>query len=329
MSKLAVRPRTSVAIATYNGAKFLEEQLTSIARQSCPVDEVVVSDDCSSDESVRVAREAAARLGLTARILGNTARLGVASNFERAMTACSGEIVFLADQDDVWYTNKVECVLAAFSENPRLLAAFSDAVVVDERRRPLHDSLLGLSRLTSTERARIRAGGIFDVLMTRNVVAGATMALRASGISLALPVPQGWFHDEWLALFLSSVGEVALIDEPLIEYRQHQSNCVGIPPRTSLLEKYLSLKKLSRAERLQAAERARRLVERFDRAPGLRAPLQLRAIEKREHLRMRAELPKSKLRRFPTIARELANGHYFRYSHGFRAAARDLLQELD
>jgi glycosyltransferase involved in cell wall biosynthesis len=329
MSELAKRPRTSVAIATYNGARFLEEQLASIARQSAPVDEVVISDDCSGDESVRIAQDTAARLGLTARIFVNSERLGVVRNFERAIGACTGEVVFLADQDDVWYPNKVERIVGVFLENPRLLAVFSDAVVVDESRRPLHDSLLGLSRLTSTERARIGAGGTFDVLMTRNVVAGATMALRATALSSAFPVPQGWYHDEWLALYLSSVGEVELIDEPLIEYRQHQSNCVGIPPRTSLLDKYISLKKLSRAERLQAAERARCLVDRFNSAPDLRAPLQKRAIEKREHLRVRAELPKSKFRRFPAVVRELANGHYFRYSHGFRAAARDLLQELD
>jgi glycosyltransferase involved in cell wall biosynthesis len=329
MSPLARKPTTSVAIATYNGARFLAEQLASIARQSCAVDEVVISDDCSGDDSVQIAAEAAARLGLAVRVLNNTVRLGVASNFERAMRACKGEIIFLSDQDDIWYPNKVERVLGAFADNPHLLAVFSDAVVVDEVRRPLHDSLLALSRLTPAERDRIRVGGTFDVLMTRNVVAGATMALRASAVSRGLPIPPGWYHDEWLALFLSSFGDVGLIEEPLIEYRQHQANTIGAPRRTGLLEKYISLSRLSRAERLQAAERARRLVERFASSPDLRAPLQTRAIEKREHLRVRAELPKSKFRRLPAVVRELTNGHYFRYSHGIRAAARDLLQELD
>jgi glycosyltransferase involved in cell wall biosynthesis len=329
MSEQAKRPKTSVAIATYNGAKFLEEQLASIARQSVPVDEVVISDDCSTDESVRVSREAVARLGLSARILDNGARLGVASNFERAISACSGEIIFLADQDDVWYPNKVERILGAFAENPRLLAVFSDAVVVDELRRPLHDSLLWLSRLTQTERASIRAGRTFVVLMTRNVATGATMALRSSAVSSALPVPSGWYHDEWLALYLSSVGEVGLIDEPLIEYRQHLSNTIGAPRQLGFLEKLVSLTKLSRDERRQAADRARRLAERFASSPELPPHLRAHALEKREHLRVRAELPKCKLRRLPAVARELANGHYFKYSHGIRAVARDLLQELD
>jgi glycosyltransferase involved in cell wall biosynthesis len=329
MSPLARKPTTSVAIATYNGARFLAEQLASIARQSCAVDEVVISDDCSGDDSVRIAAEEAARLGLAARVLNNTVRLGVASNFERAIHACKGEIVFLSDQDDIWYPNKVERVLGAFAENLHLLAVFSDAVVVDELRRPLHDSLLALSRLTPAERASIRAGSTFSVLMTRNVATGATMALRSSDISRAFPIPPGWYHDEWLALFLSSIGVVGLIDEPLIEYRQHQSNTIGAPRVTSLTEKFTSLTKRSRDQRLQAAERARRLAERFAHAPELPAPLRTHAIEKREHLRVRAELPNSKFRRLPAIVRELANGHYFRYSHGIRAAARDLLQELD
>lgn len=329
MSHVAARPRTSVAIATYNGSRFLEEQLASIARQSIRVDEVVLSDDCSSDDSVRIAQEAATRLGLTIRVLINNIRLGVVQNFERAIGACTGELVLLADQDDVWYPNKVDRILSAFAENQRLLAVFSDAIVVDELRRPLHESLLWLSRLTQDERASIRAGGTFSVLMTRNVATGATMALRAEAISRALPVPAGWYHDEWLALYLSSVGEVGLIDEPLIEYRQHHSNAIGAPRPTGFLEKLASLTKRSRDERLRAADRARQLAERFVSAPELPSHLQTRAIEKREHLQVRAELPSSKIRRVPAIVRELANGRYFKYSHGLRAAARDLLQELD
>lgn len=321
--------RTSVAIATYNGARFIEEQLASIAHQSRPVDEVVIADDCSSDETVLLAERAAKQLGLGLTLLRGSARLGVVGNFQRAMLACRGDLVFLSDQDDIWYSHKVEAIVSAFSGHPDLLAVFTDAVVVDERRKCLHESLLALSRLSSAERAKIRAGNAAAVLMTRNVAVGATMAIRSDALHLALPVPEGWYHDEWIALALSLVGRVGLIDEPLIEYRQHHANTIGAPRPTSLAEKLNGLRVPHRNELRCAAQKASRLADRFSEGAQLHDAGRTSLVEKAKHLNIRSELPASKLMRLPSIASELANARYFQYSHGIRAALRDLLQRLD
>jgi glycosyltransferase involved in cell wall biosynthesis len=321
--------KISVAIATYNGARFIEEQLASIAHQSRPVDEVVIADDCSSDETVLLAERAAEQLGLRLNLLRGSARLGVVGNFQRAMLACRGELVFLSDQDDIWYSHKVEAIVAEFSGHPDLLAVFTDAVVVDERRNCLHESLLALSRLSSAERAKIRAGNTFAVLMTRNLATGATMAIRSNALHLALPVPDGWYHDEWIALALSLAGRVGLIDEPLIEYRQHHANTIGAPRPTSLTKKLSGLRVPRRNELRCAAERAAGLAARFSASAELHGLSRTSLAEKAKHLNVRSELPASKLMRLPSIARELANARYFHYSHGIRAALRDLLQRLD
>ncbi len=329
MGKSWTAPTTSVAMATYNGARFIEEQLDSIARQSHPVDEVVIADDCSSDETLAIVERSAARLGLAVRILTGSQRLGVVANFERALLACRGDLVFLCDQDDIWYQHKVDRIVSEFVMQPDTLAVFTDAVVVDKNRKPLSDSLLSLSRLNSEERVRIRGGDAFSVLMTRNVATGATMAVRSTLIPIALPTPSGWFHDEWLAITASTMGRVSLLDEPTIEYRQHAANTIGAPRPTTFVDKIRSLGKPSRAERLREAERARLLAARFEATASVVSSIKDAAREKSRHLVVRAGLPHARLMRFPAVSRELVNSGYFRYSHGFRAAIRDLLQTMD
>ena len=316
-------------MATFNGSRFIEEQLVSIARQTHPVEEVVIADDCSRDETLAIVERSAARLGLAVRVLPGSQRLGVVANFERALLACRGDLVFLCDQDDIWYQHKVDRIVSEFVTQPDTLAIFTDAIVVDDFRKPLNDSLLSLSRVTSDERLRIRSGDAFAVLMTRNVATGATMAVRSSLIPIALPTPSGWFHDEWLAMTASTMGRVSLLDEPTIEYRQHAANTIGAPRPTTFLERIRSLGKPSRAERFRAAERARLLAARFDATTNIESNIKDTARAKSRHLVVRASLPHARLLRFPPVSQELMNLGYFRYSHGLRAAIRDLLQTMD
>lgn len=321
--------KTSVAIAAYRGRRFLEEQIASIARQSHPLDEVVVADDCSDDGTADFAEELLTKYGLHGKVLRSPRNVGVAANFERAIRACSGEIVFLSDQDDVWCPDKAHRILHTLESRPALQAIFTDAVVVDANRNKIHPSLLALSRLTARERARIHEGAAFDVLMTRNVATGATMAVRAASMQGLFPVPPSWYHDEWIAINLSTDGKLDLVDEALIEYRQHGRNAIGAPRLTGLRDKLRSLSKPSRAERRHIARRAEEFAERICARPEFDARARAAADEKCRHLRARAELPNSILARVPLIFREFVFGHYSKYSHGIRAALRDVLQALD
>jgi hypothetical protein len=165
--------------------------------------------------------------------------------------------------------------------------------------------------------------------MTRNVATGATMAVRSSLIARALPTPLGWFHDEWLAMSASTMGRVCLLDEPTIEYRQHAANTIGAPRPTTFVEKVQSLRKPSRAERFRMAERARLLADRFSATSNVESKIKDAALAKSRHLEVRASLPHARLLRLQAVAQELMNLGYLRYSHGLRAAIRDLLQTMD
>lgn len=321
--------KASVAIATYQGCRFLEEQIASIARQSRSVDEIIIADDCSDDGTADLAERLLDRFDLQGKVLRSTRNLGVTANFERAICACSGEVVFLCDQDDVWHLEKAKRILQELESRPTLQAVFTDAAVVDENRNELHPSLLALSRLTARERIRIHEGAAFDVLMRRNVATGATMAVRAASLQGLFPVPPNWYHDEWIAINLSTGGRLDLVDEPLIEYRQHGLNTIGAPRLTGLRDKLQSLTKPSRAERRRIARRAEELAEYIGNLASFDSRARAAASEKCRHLRVRAELPNSVLCRLPLISKELVHARYFQYSHGVRAALRDLLQAMD
>lgn len=208
----------SVCMATFNGGKFIREQLESILSQ-LPLDaEIIIADDGSTDDTLLVVDSLnESRI----RVLPAERHLGVIYNFERALRASKGEIVFLADQDDVWLPGKVEMCLAALNE--------ADLV--------MHDAfLLGLS--DAFESAWGRNGKLSDIRTYRNgVVAnwwknsftGCCMAFRRKVLDKALPFPKNLpMHDQWLGVVAEKYFKVSYVDEPLVDYRQHSSNATHI-----------------------------------------------------------------------------------------------------
>lgn len=112
--------KLSVALCTYNGEKYLREQLDSIAAQLLPIDEVVVCDDGSTDGTVSILREYADRRTLPIRVIGNKRQLGVTANFEKAILACTGDIIFCSDQDDIWMPDKTQVITEYFDNHPSM-----------------------------------------------------------------------------------------------------------------------------------------------------------------------------------------------------------------
>ncbi len=205
-------------MATFNGGKFIREQLESILSQLPPDAEIIIADDGSTDDTLLVVdslNESRIRVLLAER------HLGVIYNFERALRASKGEIVFLADQDDVWLPGKVEKCLAALNE--------ADLV--------MHDAfLLGLS--DAFESAWGRNGKLSDIRTYRsgvvanwwkNSFTGCCMAFRRNVLDKALPFPKNLpMHDQWLGLVAEKYFKVSYVNEPLVEYRQHSSNATHI-----------------------------------------------------------------------------------------------------
>lgn len=208
----------SVCMATFNGGKFIREQLESILSQLPPDAEIIIADDGSTDDTLLVVDSLnESRI----RVLPAERHLGVIYNFERALRASKGEIVFLADQDDVWLPGKVEMCLAALNE--------ADLV--------MHDAfLLGLS--DAFESAWGRNGKLSDIRTYRsgvvanwwkNSFTGCCMAFRRKVLDKALPFPKNLpMHDQWLGVVAEKYFKVSYVDEPLVDYRQHSSNATHI-----------------------------------------------------------------------------------------------------
>ncbi len=206
----------SVCMATYNGGKFIGEQLESILSQLPSDAEIVIADDCSTDDTLAVVKSIGdARL----RVLPAEKHLGVIYNYERALLASKGEIIFLADQDDIWLPGKVEKVLAALSE--------ADLVT--------HDAWM---LRPSDASSWIRAGKLSDIRAYRsgvvanwwkNTFTGCCMAFRRNILDKALPFPKNLpMHDQWLGVVAEKNFKVKSMDEPLVEYRQHSTNATHI-----------------------------------------------------------------------------------------------------
>jgi glycosyltransferase involved in cell wall biosynthesis len=230
----------SVALATYNGSAYISELLHSIAAQTLTPDEVVVSDDGSTDNTVDLVRDFQGTLNL--RVIANDRRNGIVPNFTRALSDCRGELIALADQDDVWAERKLEMLVAKASkeERDRPLLVFSDLVVVDQNLALINDSFFRTSKKDAT------ACKLRDFILT-NHLPGCSMLINRALIARALPIPDNFrMHDWWLAMVAATFGKIVFCDDALVQYRQHSTNNVGVPtwrkPRKRLIPRWESVR---------------------------------------------------------------------------------------
>lgn len=319
--------RVSVALCTYNGERFIEQQLSSILGQSQPVDEIVVSDDGSTDGTVEIVRRVVSgNSGPGLKILQNSSALGVTANFEQAMAACTGEFICLSDQDDIWMPDRVELALEKFRERPELQLVHSNAELVNEQGESLGEDLfraIGFSRL---ERKRIRKGQAFGVLLRRNVVTGATVMIRRELFEQSRPFPTSWVHDEWLAVNAGSSGQIDFLDQRLVSYRQHESNQIGAGS-LGLSDRLGKLAEGRRSRNERLLSRARSLAERLEAEPEQHSAVVRRlCAQKLEHESFRNGLPSSRLRRVLPVISEFVQGRYSRFGRARFDVPRDLLQ---
>ena len=322
----------SVALCTHNGARFIEEQLESILAQTVPVREIVLSDDASTDDTVDLARRTGGeRAALT--VLRHDPPLGVTANFERAIRATTGDVVVLSDQDDRWRADRVERGLARLRASSDAELCFSDARLVGPSGDPLGGSLVERLRVTPAERAALADGDLFDALVRRNLVTGATVLFRRTLLDAALPFPAEWVHDEWLAIVAAATSSVAFEPDTLVDYRLHEANVIGMRAPT-LGVKVRRVLERDGGRTAGLARRAEVLAERLAALPDgpsfdgvRRTRLSTTAREKARIERRRAGFASARWRRVVPVLRLLAEGSYERYtSQGRFEAIRDMLQ---
>jgi glycosyltransferase involved in cell wall biosynthesis len=316
-------PSISVVVATYNGERHIREQLRSIVDQTRPADEILVGDDGSSDASRSIVDEVLAGAGFPASTVVNDPRLGPAGNFGAGIARATGDILVLADQDDVWAADKLERVERAFARDPGTVAVFSDAELVDGEGGLLGRSLWDAVGFTGVLRRRWLEGDELGVLLNRNVVTGATMAFRSSLRELAVPVPADAWHDHWLALLASVEGGIVALPEPLIRYRLHGANTMGVPAHrlVAQVRERLSRGDVRQAELGRLGAVRRRLEERGRAHPSVVARLDAKIA----HVEARARLGVRVSARILPVAGEALRGRYHRYANGSRSIVVDLL----
>lgn len=320
--------RISVALCTYNGEKYLPQQLDSLLRQERPPDRIVIRDDVSTDGTwalLEAFATQARQRGIDVDLRRNAGNLGYVRNFEQALKATDGDLVFLCDQDDVWRVEKIRRMAGEFERRPRLGLLHTDARLVDGVGGDLGLGLFEALEITPAEIAAEHAGDAFDVLLRRNTVTGATTALRRTLLDALLPVPDGWVHDEWLAMGTCVQAQVDCLAWPSIDYRQHGGNQIGARRRTRR-ERLLGSGMPKREFMALVAGRLERALDRLhdaNLAPPVGKEEQVR--ERIAHARFRAELPSSAFARWPMVAREARAGRYRRYSSGLRSIVSDLL----
>ena len=321
-------PRSSISVAmcTFNGGHFLSEQLESIRRQSRPPDEMVICDDGSSDASLAIAANFAVHTSFRVRVIRNENRLGSTKNFEKAISLCRGSIIALADQDDVWYPHKLARIEEALRANRAAVAVFSDADLTDSDSRPLYERLWRSFRFFRAEQKRFAGGDSIGILIKHPVVTGATLALRRKFLDRIFPIPANQLHDTWIAFLLACCGTVVPIPQPLMQYRQHTNQQIGLG-QSSFQGRFAQACKTNSDFYLEEIGRFRQIADRLEQHrshfPNVDRALQEihRKISHRSH---RASLPSRFSGRIPLVIRELLNGGYRQYSEGWQSFAKDL-----
>lgn len=315
-------------MATFNGAQYIEEQLSSILTGTVAPDQVVVSDDDSTDDTIAIVRRcfaATASAETHLLVIEGRGQLGVTANFERAIAACDGDLIVLSDQDDIWHEDRISATLSAFESDSSLLLQHADARLIDAQGRALGVSLLEALTVRPSEKAVIASRLPLDAYIRRNLATGATIAMRNELVGLARPFPTEWVHDEWLAAIAAAMGRIQLLDRELVDYRQHGRNQIGVtaPTFRYRVSRFLQ----PRGTRyVGLARRATILADRLDQLDVASAIRELSRQKERFEI-VRSALPRSRARRLPVVLVEALRGSYRRLSsQGSIDILRDLIQ---
>jgi glycosyltransferase involved in cell wall biosynthesis len=306
----------SVAMCTYNGEAHLREQLESIAAQSLLPDEVVICDDRSTDATPEIVKAFAAGATFSVRFVQNDRNLGFIKNFEKAIGLCRADLIALSDQDDIWHPEKLAHLSALLIADPALGGVFSNAVLVDDESRQT-----GL-RLWDKVHFSPRRSNMIDTLLRHDVITGATLMFRADLRDRLLPVESPWIHDAWFAWMIALYAQLSFVDEPLIQYRIHASQQVGVGP-PSRMARLARAKKAGLEQYLVMARQFEVLRNRWLDHPGENHPNILADLDgKIRHSYLRASLPGNRILRAHRIARTFRG--YQKYSRGFVSMLRDV-----
>jgi len=203
--------KISIAMCTYNGERFIKEQLDSILNQSYKNLEIIITDDKSTDKTIDIIKKyqlADDRI----KLYQNEKNLGFVKNFEKAISLCSGNYIALSDQDDIWKNNKIEVFLEKIKNN---LLIYSDAELIDEFSNKSNKQLI-------RPHINLVSGKCNKAFLFYNCASGNTMMFKKELVKYILPIPKEFsFHDIWIAFIASTLGTITYTEESMTYYRRY------------------------------------------------------------------------------------------------------------
>jgi glycosyltransferase involved in cell wall biosynthesis len=319
----------SVALCTYNGQRFLRSQLASIARQTRLPDQLVICDDGSTDATIAIAEAFAHSVSFRVDIHRNPVNLGSTRNFEQAILACTGDLIALSDQDDLWHPDRLRRSEEELNWHPEAGLVFSDGEVIDDNGDRIGIRLWENFELVGLRKEELR-GGNFIPMTRKRFVTGATVMFRASFRNYCFPVGDRWVHDGWIAAIIGSMASIRLIDEQLIFYRQHSSQQIGLGPGRAQPADKMTIDLMAKqhwSTFIRFVDDLAQVCRAVDQLPIESAQKEQGTYRdfRRQHdfLAMRLALPESRLARLPIILSHIPD--YFVCAMGFLSVAKDLL----
>lgn len=220
----------SVAMATYNGANYIREQIQSILNQSVSADEIVIVDDCSTDDTLDILnkiKKENLQSGVDIRIYANKKNVGYTRNFYNAISKTQGDIIFLADQDDIWFERKIETMVKIMKQE-NCCALCTNFALIDAKDNLIKDTscyrIHPFVKSATEELKEIR----FQQLIFGNIVQGCTYCFNQNVKDKYLTLNSDiLIHDHQIMFIATLVGKVLFVNEALIYYRIHSHNAIG------------------------------------------------------------------------------------------------------
>ncbi|MNK00032.1 putative glycosyltransferase EpsE [compost metagenome] len=222
---MKAEPLVSIAVCTYNGQKYLTDQLDSIISQTYKNIEVIVVDDCSVDQTVTILKIYEKKFD-NFKFVINDINLGYAKNFEKAISLCKGKYIALSDQDDIWALDKIEKQVSEIGKNALI---YHDSKCIDENGNEIAGNLSDVYNLYQ--------GKSSLPFLFYNSISGHSILFNSKLVPLLFPFDKKVFHDRWIAFIASERGGIKLLNEKLVSYRQHQTSITDFLKRKESKEK--------------------------------------------------------------------------------------------
>ncbi|AOW10932.1 glycosyltransferase family 2 protein [Flavobacterium gilvum] len=221
--------KLSVAMCTYNGEKYIKEQLHSILNQTMALDEIVICDDGSNDKTIAIIGEFQDEFPGKILLFKNQDNLGSTKNFEKAISICTGDYIFLSDQDDIWKENKVEKIIQYFIANQSTEAVFTNGDLINEKSEKFSQNSLWDFTFFMENQLTKPINLYNHIIFKANMVTGATLCFKKEIRNLILPIPniKKFYHDEWIAIAIANRNNLGYLTDKLISYRIHNNQQSG------------------------------------------------------------------------------------------------------